>query len=358
MYTSPAQFRTGHPGPVPAAQPASPGPALLNILVIPLGIAGLGGVWQALRMTVAAPAWPAEVLFGLSTVMWISLSAAYIVMRLMGSGSFAADRRHPVSGPYTAYIPVIGLLDSSHYVQYFHNAARGVVLVLVLALGVLLAQLLSYWLQGNLPLKAFHPGYFLPTAAGGFVCSIGLSLSGWHEAAESAFGVGLFFWLVIGTLIFSRLFTAEPLPDAVKPSLAVLVSPSATAGLAWFFISGATMNAAGYLLLGITIIMLSVQVVFFTQYRTATFTPNFWAFTFPLAASANFIVRWINVERFPVWQAWTWSIAGLVTVFVAVVAVATLTQKSKAPRNRIAAGPGAVNHGVQTCPPIGRKDTS
>ena len=349
VYASPAQLRTGtQPGHMSAEPPASPGPALLNILVIPLGIAGLGGVWQALRMTVAAPAWPAEVLFGLSTVVWISLSAAYIVMRLKGPGTFAADRQHPVSGPYTAYIPVIGILDSSHYVQYFHNAARGVVIVLVVALGVLLAQLLSYWLQGNLPLKAFHPGYFLPTAAGGFVCSIDLSLSGWHEAAECAFGVGLFFWLVIGTLIFSRLFTAEPLPDAVKPSLAILVSPPATAGLAWFFISGATMNAVGYLLLGITIIMLSVQVVFFSQYPTPTFTPNFWAFTFPLAASANLIIRWINVERFPAWQAWTWSITGLVTAFVAVIAIATLARKSKTPRNRIAARPDAGSHGVQT----------
>ena len=349
VYTSPAQLRTGtQPGSVAAAHPANQGTSLLNILVIPLGIAGLGGVWQALRTTVAAPAWPDEVLFGLSTVMWIALSAAYVVVRLRGSGSFAADRQHPVYGPYTAYIPVIGILDSSHYVQYFHNAARGVVIVLVVALSVLLAQLLSYWLQGNLPVKAFHPGYFLPTAAGGFVCSIGLSLSGWHQASESAFGVGLFFWLVIGTLIFSRLFTFEPLPDAVKPSLAVLVSPPTTAGLAWFFISGATMNAVGYLLLGITVIMLSVQVMFFTQYRILSFTPNFWAFTFPLAASANFIIRWVNVERFPDWQAWTWSIAGLVTAFIAAIAVATLAEKSKAPRNRIAARPEAGNHGMQT----------
>jgi tellurite resistance protein len=349
VYTSPAQLRTGtQQGPVAAALPASQGPALLNSLVIPLGIAGLGGVWQALRTTAAASAWPAEVLFGLSTAIWISLSAAYVIMRLRGSGSFTADRVHPVYGPYTAYIPVIGILDSSHYVQYFHNAARGVVIVLVVALGVLLAQLLSYWLQGNLPVKAFHPGYFLPTAAGGFVCSIGLSLSGWHEASESAFGVGLFFWLVIGTLIFSRLFTVEPLPDAVKPSLAVLLSPPATAGLAWFFISGATMNAVGYLLLGITVIMLSVQVMFFTQYRILTFTANFWAFTFPLAASANFIIRWINAERFPSWQPWTWSIAGLVTALIAAIAVATLTEKSKGSRKRIAARPDAGNSDAQT----------
>ena len=135
MYSSPTQLRTRtQPGSVAAADAASPGPALLNILVIPLGIAGLGGVWQVLRATVAAPVWPAEALFGLSTVMWISLSAAYVVMRLRGSGSFTADRQHPVYGPYAAYIPVIGILDSSHCVQYFHNAARGAVIVLVVAL--------------------------------------------------------------------------------------------------------------------------------------------------------------------------------------------------------------------------------
>jgi tellurite resistance protein len=258
--------------------------------------------------------------------MWLAFSAAYFFTRIRGSGSFTADRQHAVYGPYTAYIPVIGILDSSHYVQYIHNTARGIVIVLVVALGVLLAQLLAYWLQGHLPLQAFHPGYFLPTAAGGFICSIGLSLSGWHRAAESAFGVGLFFWLIIGTLIVSRLFTAALLPDTVKPSVALLVSPPATAGIAWFFISGSTMNTAGYLLLGITIIMLSAQVTLFPEYRALAFTPNFWAFTFPLAASANIIIRWISVERFPIWHAWSWSIAGLVTAFITAIAIATLGQ--------------------------------
>jgi tellurite resistance protein len=281
---------------------------------------------------VLAPAWPAEILFGLSTAIWIALSTAYALTRIRGSGNFTTGRQHPVYGPYTAYIPVIGILDASHYVQYVHNAPRGIIIVLVAALGVLVAQLLAHWLQGNLPLKALHPGYFLPTAAGGFICSIGLSFSGWHQAAESAFGIGVFFWLIIGTLIFSRLFTGAPLPDAVKPSLAVLVSPPATAGIAWFLISGGTMGTPGYLLLGITVIMLSVQIMFLPAYRTLAFTPNFWAFTFPLAASANYIIRWISVERFPIWHAWSWSIAGLVTALITAIAIATLTERARTSR--------------------------
>ena len=66
--------------------------------------------------------------------------------------------------------------------------------------------------------------------AGAFISSIGLSLSGWHHAAESAFGIGVFFWVTVGTLILGRLFTGAPLPGALKPSLAILVSRQRQAG--------------------------------------------------------------------------------------------------------------------------------
>jgi tellurite resistance protein len=113
----------------------------------------------------------------------------------------------------------------SHYEQYMPDIARGAVVVCVAALVIVAAQLLAHWLLGNLPAGTLHPGYFLPAVAGAFIASIGLSLSGWPHAAQTAFGVGVFFWLTIGTLIFGRLFTGWPLPDALKPSLSVLVSP-------------------------------------------------------------------------------------------------------------------------------------
>jgi tellurite resistance protein TehA-like permease len=42
-----------------------------------------------------------------------------------------------------------------------------------------------------------------------------------------------------------------------------------------------------------------VQVLLFGQYRHLSFTMNFWAFTFPAAASANFVMRWFHAEQFP-----------------------------------------------------------
>jgi tellurite resistance protein len=167
--------------------------------------------------------WPAGLLFGISTALWAGLTLTYFLGGLRRSGTFTADRKHAIYGPFAAYIPIIGILLAAHYEQYVRTAGRAAVAIFVLALTV--------------------------------IASIGLSASGWHEVARGAFGVGVFFWLSIGTLIFHRLFTGAPLPDAIKPSLSVLVSPPAVAGIAWLTITGGRIDTIAYTLLGILFMM-------------------------------------------------------------------------------------------------------
>ncbi len=70
--------------------------------------------------------------------------------------------------------------------------------------------------------------------------------------------------------------------------------------------------------------MLLIQILFFAEYRKLPFTTNFWAFTFPIAASANLAVRWLNAGGFPLWRAWSWCLAGIATAFVITLATATV----------------------------------
>jgi tellurite resistance protein len=312
----------------------SGGTRLLGLFAIPLGLAGLGSTWWAARTTLSAPAWPAEVLYAASLAGWVVLTIAYLVGGIREPSSFAADRQHAIYGPFAAYIPVIAILLAAHYEQHAHRVGQFAVTVFVVALVVVAAQLLAHWLRGNLPIETFHPGYLLPTVAGAFIASIGLSACGWHRAAAGAFGVGVFFWLSIGTLVFNRLFTCHPLPDPIKPSLSVLVSPPATAGLAWLALEGGRIDPVGYALLSIMFVLLFVQVLFFSEYRRLTFTPNFWTFTFPISASTTMVVRWLNIEMFPFWRAWSWTLAGIATAAVLAFAVANVTYLLQRRRRR------------------------
>jgi tellurite resistance protein len=75
--------------------------------------------------------------------------------------------------------------------------------------------------------------------------------------------------------------------------------------------------------------MLFVQVLFFSEYRRLTFTTNFWAFTFPIAASTNLIVRWLDAERFQFWRAWSWTLAVIATAVVLTLAAATVADQAR-----------------------------
>jgi hypothetical protein len=53
--------------------------------------------------------------------------------------------------------------------------------------------------------------YSLPVVAGPFIAGIPLQANSWHYFAQGAFAVGIFFWMMFGTLIVGRLMTEERL---------------------------------------------------------------------------------------------------------------------------------------------------
>jgi tellurite resistance protein len=301
-------------------------------LAIPFGTAGVGGIWQELTTLRMAPRWPAEVAFGVCTTLWLTFGAIYAVAVLRHLKTKDEVGNSPVHNPSVVYIPLVGVLLSAHYIEYLHDVARALVVVFVMALGVLAIQLLSRWLRGDVPPRSFQPGSFLPTVAAAFISSIGLSFSGWSQAALAAFGAGVFLWLIVGGLIFGSLFAGPRLVDAAKPTFALLVAPPATGGIAWFLIADHGMDSTSYLLLGILIIMLGLQVPLMADYRALRFNLGFWAFAFPASSSANFVMRWLSSDDLPAWRVWCWSLAALATAFVAGIGIATVRQRATRPR--------------------------
>ncbi|UFS58520.1 SLAC1 family transporter [Subtercola endophyticus] len=296
----------------------------LNLFAVPLGLAGLGGAWTAGATLLGAPTWPSELLFAVAGVIWVVFSVTYIVEGSVRYGAFRADLTHPGIGPFASYIPVVGIVLATHYGQYVPAAAPWIMGVLVAALGTVAAQLFAHWIVGDLHIDSLHPGYFLPVVAGAFIASIGLSSVGAHEAAVAAFGVGVFFWLVVGTVVTGRLMTRSQLPDAVKPTLAVLLAPPATGGIAWFAASGGVSGPIEFAFAGVVVMMLLVQIVLLPEYRKIAFSLAFWAFTFPAASAANFSVRWFAASPFAGWQAVAWVVLGVASAIILAIAARSI----------------------------------
>ncbi|BCB81583.1 hypothetical protein Pflav_079930 [Phytohabitans flavus] len=95
-------------------------------------------------------------------------------------------------------------------------------LVLTLVFG---GWITGQWMYGRIDIDQIHPGYFLPTVAGGLIASAAASAVGQHTLANIMLGLGLICWFLLGSLILNRLFTRPPLPAALVPTLAIEVAP-------------------------------------------------------------------------------------------------------------------------------------
>ncbi|UKA60572.1 TDT family transporter [Arthrobacter sp. FW306-2-2C-D06B] len=291
---------------------------------IPLGLAGLGGGWSAARSSLGSPMWPEEILYGASGSLWLILSAVYVVRGLRRKGTFRADLRHEVAGPFASFIPLIGILLSSHYSQYLPPWGAWPCVAFIAGLAVVAAQLLAHWVTGGVSMQSIHPGYLLPVAAGSFVASIGFSSIHAHSAAMAAFGVGVFFWLVMGTVVTVRLMTGGEVLPAAKVGLSAYLAAPATANIAWMVSHPGPMGAIQLGLTGILLIMVLMQVMLLPEYRKLPFTQMFWVFTFPVGATTNYAIRWLATTDLPGREIYAWAILGLATAFTLVIAARTV----------------------------------
>src|ERR1700722_17944321 len=77
--------------------------------------------------------------------------------------------------------------------------------------------LTGQWMTGGIDPDSVHPGYFLPTAAGGLIGANAAAQVHLHGLAEASFGIGVIFWVLLSSMILKRLFTGA----ALVPTMAI-----------------------------------------------------------------------------------------------------------------------------------------
>jgi tellurite resistance protein len=236
----------------------------------------------------------------------------------------AQQLRHPAQGPIAALVPVVGMLLGADLYRFVPLAGAILVIVSIVIAAALAGWILAFWHRGSLPPEAFHGGYLLPTVAAGLIAATTSFKIGLPVLAVGAFAVGVFFWVVISTVLLARLAFFSPLPDALTPTCAILLAPPAVAGTAWFTINGEHVDTISKALLGLLVVMALQQVALLPRYRRLTFTLGFWSFTFPLAAAGGYGAEWASAAGFPGWQLVAWLLVALVTIVVLAVAARSL----------------------------------
>lgn len=296
----------------------------LNTLAIAFGLAGLAAIWTTAGRILGVSEAVGQVLWVGVVVAWVWLIVAHLRRGARSDESLAAQLRHPAQGPIAALVPIVGMLIGADLYRFVPVAGLVLVIVSLVVAAAFAGWILAFWHTGNLTPEAFHGGYLLPTVAAGLIAATTSFKVGLPLLAVGCFAVGIFFWVVVSTVLLARLAFFAPLPDALTPTCAILLAPPAVAGTAWFTINGEQADLVSMALLGLLVLMALQQLALIPRYRRLPFTLGFWSFTFPLAAAGGYGVEWLFIAGFVGWQVIAWLLVALVTVVIVAVGIRSL----------------------------------
>jgi tellurite resistance protein len=302
---------------------------------IALGLSGLAALWAFAVATFGGPAAVGDGLGVFAAAVWIVLTVAYL---RQGPRQILADARDATVGPFlaapvmSAYVLAAGVLE-----PHAPGTARAIVIAF-LVVGLLVSGLLTgQWLTGGLEEATFGPAFFLPGIGIGFVGADAAATVGLHSIAELFFGIGIAGWVLISSVALNRMFFRPRLAPALIPTMAIEMAPAAVAGNAYFLIHAGPPDLLLLGLSGYGAVMTIAQIRLLPLYRTLSFTPGFWAFTFPPANMALFALRWLELEHPAGGSAYAWVLVAAITALVGAIGARTILA---AARGQLLPSPG------------------
>jgi tellurite resistance protein len=280
----------------------SPIPA--SFFGIILGLVGLGNCWRVAAKLWHLPAWIGEAIMLLAIAIWLLLLVLYVSKWLWVREEALAEFKHPILCCFIGLVPVSTVLVALAIAPYSHAIA--VVLFVIGAIGQLSFGVYrsgQLWMGGRNP-ETTTPVLYLPTVAGGFVSAIVASALGYREWGGLFFGMGMFSWLALESIIMQRLFLLAALPKPLRPTLGIQLAPPVVGCVAYLSITSGQPDTFAQILFGYGLLQALILLRLMPWLFQQPFAASYWAFTFGIAALALSALR--LVER-----GMTGAIAGL-----------------------------------------------
>ena len=309
----------------------APGRPLLDYLPVGLfgsvmGLTGLSVAWRLASVRYGLPEGIALGIGGVAVVAFMLLLAGYSVKLVTAFTAARAEFRHPIAGNLFGTVLISLLLLPIVLEPFAHRLAQ--ILWGIGAVGMVLFAwlIVSRWMSDRQQIAHATPAWIIPVV-GLLDVPLALPTLGFppmQELMVLALAVGLFFAVPLFTLIFSRLVFEPPMPDALKPTLLILVAPFAVGYSTYTVTTGRTDLFAEALYM----LMLFMLAVLLGQLRNlpscCPFRVSWWAVSFPMAASSIASLRFAAARPGLLRDTVALALLALTTVVIAALLGRTL----------------------------------
>jgi tellurite resistance protein len=187
---------------------------------------------------------------------------------------------------------------------------------------------MRYWIRNDLQVVHSNPAWFIPIVGNVLVPVVGVEAAPMYVSLFF-FAIGLFFWIVLFTIMLYRIIFHHPIAKRLVPTFFIFIAPPAVAFVSYFRITNGSLDMFSLSLYFIALFTLLLLLFMIRMYDTKEFFISWWAYTFPLAAMTIATLLLHVAVGTALTYIGSVLLIGLTTFVVAFVAYKTLVASKK-----------------------------
>jgi len=255
----------------------------IQLFAIVMGISGLSIVFAKAYHILGMPYWIYASFLTLDTLVFLVIFSAYMYKWLLYPNAVKKEFYHPIKSSFMAAISISFLLVS---IAYYDFAPTVSILLWYIGAPLQLAFTLivmRYWIRNELQVVHSNPAWFIPIVGNVLVPVVGVEAAPLYVSLFF-FAIGLFFWIVLFTIMMYRIIFHHPIAKRLVPTFFIFIAPPAVAFVSYLRITNASIDMVSMSLYFVALFTLLLLLFMVKMYDTKEFFISWWAYTFPLAA--------------------------------------------------------------------------
>ena len=255
----------------------------VQLFAVIMGLSGLSIVFAKAYHLVDMPYWIYITMLLIDTILFFGIFITYMFKWLIYPNAVKKEFYHPIKSSFMATMSISFLLVSIAYYDFAPTIS-----ILFWYIGTPLQLLFTlivmrYWIGNDLQVVHSNPAWFIPIVGNVLVPVIGVeSAPIW--VSIFFFALGIFFWLVLFTILMYRIVFHHPLAKKLIPTLFILIAPPSVGFISYFRITNGSIDVMSMFLYFIALFTLFLLLFIIRMFDAKEFFISWWAYTFPLAS--------------------------------------------------------------------------
>lgn len=250
-----------------------------------MGMTGLTLAWEKAISVFSAPPIINHILMTLTACLFLIIVLIYLLKILLKTPAVLGEFNHPIKLSFFPAFSIslillsVATLEISRQLSLFIWVS-GATLHLLFTLYVL-----NQWIHHpKFQITHMTPAWFIPVVGNILVPIAGVE-HGYTEVSWFFFSIGLIYWIVLKTLVLNRMMFHDPMPQKLLPTMFILVAPPAVGFISYMKLNG-ELDGFARILFYAAMFLLLLLISQLPRFARIKFFMSWWAYSFPLAASA------------------------------------------------------------------------